>query len=57
MANECVHSRFKERLLGLIFKLDLEKACDRVDIEVSPILAQKNGVWREVEFLQLGSPL
>lgn len=29
MASECLHSRHKERKLGLIFKLDFEKACDR----------------------------
>ena len=31
VANECVHSRLKERLLGFICKLDLEQAYDRVD--------------------------
>ena len=30
VANECVHSRLKERLPGIICKLDLEKAYDRV---------------------------
>lgn len=31
VANECVHSRLKKRAPGIICKLDLEKACDRVD--------------------------
>eukprot|EP00268_Persea_americana_P004181 TRINITY_DN11318_c0_g1_i2.p1 TRINITY_DN11318_c0_g1~~TRINITY_DN11318_c0_g1_i2.p1 ORF type:complete len:108 (+),score=7.43 TRINITY_DN11318_c0_g1_i2:273-596(+) len=31
IANECIHSRFIERKLGIICKLDLEKAYDRVD--------------------------
>ena len=31
VANECVHSRLKERAPGIIYKLDLEKAYDRVD--------------------------
>ena len=31
MANVCVHSRFKERIPGLICKLYLEKAYDMVD--------------------------
>ena len=31
IANEYIHSRFKERKSGLIYKLDLEKTCDRVD--------------------------
>ena len=31
MANECVHSRLKERNPGIICKLDLEKAFDKVD--------------------------
>ena len=29
--NECAHSRYKDRLPGLICKLDLAKAYDRVD--------------------------
>lgn len=31
VANECVHLRNKERNLGLICKLDLEKAYNRVN--------------------------
>lgn len=31
IAKECFHSRFKDKLLGLICKVDLEKAFDRVD--------------------------
>lgn len=31
VANECVHSRHKERRLGLLCKQDLEKAYGRVD--------------------------
>lgn len=31
VANECVHSRNKDRTLGLVCKLDLEKAYDKVD--------------------------
>lgn len=32
IANECVHYRLKEGKLGLLCKLDLEKAYDRVDL-------------------------
>ena len=31
IANECLHSRHKDKLLGLPCKLDLEKAYNRVD--------------------------
>lgn len=31
VANECIHSRFSDRASGVLFKLDLEKAYDRVD--------------------------
>lgn len=33
LGNECLHSINRERLPGLICKLDLEKACDTVDSE------------------------
>lgn len=31
IANECLHSRHKDRPQGVLCKLDLEKAYDRVD--------------------------
>ena len=49
IANECIHSRFKERKPGLICKLDLEKAYDRVDWEFLQYLLRRIGYgtkWR-----------
>ena len=43
IANECIHSRLKERTPGIICKLDLEKACDRVDWEFLQYLMRRMG--------------
>eukprot|EP00268_Persea_americana_P022299 TRINITY_DN22188_c0_g1_i1.p1 TRINITY_DN22188_c0_g1~~TRINITY_DN22188_c0_g1_i1.p1 ORF type:complete len:288 (+),score=35.68 TRINITY_DN22188_c0_g1_i1:796-1659(+) len=42
-ANECIHSRDKERRPGLTRKLDLEKAYDRVDREFLQYLLYRMG--------------
>ena len=49
MANECVHSRLKERISGFIRKLDLEKAYDRVDWKFLQYMLRRLGfgeTWR-----------
>lgn len=37
VANECMHSRSSAKISGLMCKLDLEKAYDRVDGDSYPI--------------------
>eukprot|EP00268_Persea_americana_P008172 TRINITY_DN13144_c0_g1_i6.p1 TRINITY_DN13144_c0_g1~~TRINITY_DN13144_c0_g1_i6.p1 ORF type:complete len:313 (+),score=49.71 TRINITY_DN13144_c0_g1_i6:1004-1942(+) len=49
IANECIHSRKKEKRPGLICKLDLEKAYDRVDWDFLQYLMRRMGFgvkWR-----------
>ena len=49
VANECVHSRNKDKIPGLICKLDLEKAYDTVDWRFLQYILGKMGFgtkWR-----------
>ena len=49
IANECIHLRFKQRMPGIIYILDLEKAYDRVDWEFLLYLMRRTGFgakWR-----------
>lgn len=49
MANECVHSRNKSKLPGLIYKLDLEKAYERMYWNFLQYLLRRMGFgenWR-----------
>lgn len=46
IANGCLHSINQERLLGLICKLDLENAYDRVDWDFFGLSPAQNGIWR-----------
>ena len=50
VADECIHSRFKDRLPGLVYKLDLEKAFDMVDWDFLLCPMRKMGFglkWRD----------
>eukprot|EP00268_Persea_americana_P020224 TRINITY_DN20445_c0_g1_i1.p1 TRINITY_DN20445_c0_g1~~TRINITY_DN20445_c0_g1_i1.p1 ORF type:complete len:150 (+),score=21.65 TRINITY_DN20445_c0_g1_i1:600-1049(+) len=50
VANECVHSRYKEKRPGLICKLDLGKAYDRVDWKFLQYMLTRMGFgekWRK----------
>ena len=49
VANECVHSRNKDKNPGLVCKLDLERAYDRVDWRFLQYLLGRMGFhikWR-----------
>lgn len=49
IANECFHARHKDRRPGLICKLDLKKAYDKVDWEFLLFLVRRMGFgakWR-----------
>lgn len=43
VANECVHSKFRNRSSGLLCKLDLEKAYDRVDWRFLTYMLRRTG--------------
>ena len=58
VANECVHSRDKDRILGIIFKLDVEKAYDRVDWKFLQYTLRRMGFGEKLDsgvcFFSLG---
>ena len=54
MANVCAHSRYKDRLLGLICKLDLEKAYDIVDWKFLQYMLSRMGFGEKMEKVDSG---
>jgi hypothetical protein len=49
IANECIYSQLRSGLLGVLCKLDLEKAYDHVNLEFLLYLLQRSGFggkWR-----------
>lgn len=49
---ECVHSRHRDKLRGLICKLDFEKACDKVEWNFLSYILQRMGFglkWKKVD--------
>ena len=49
MNAQCLDSRMKSRIPGVIVKLDIEKAYDHVNWDALFYLMEGNGFWREVE--------
>ena len=54
MANVCEHSRYKDRFLGLICKLDLEKAYDIVDWKFLQYMLSRMGFGEKMEKVDSG---
>ena len=49
IANEAVDSRLKDNVGGLLCKLDIEKAYDRVSWSFLLAVLKRDGVWREMD--------
>lgn len=43
IANECIHSRYKDKLLGILRELDFKKAYDKVDWQFLLYLLERMG--------------
>jgi hypothetical protein len=57
MANECVDSRIRYGELGLICKLDLEKAYDHINWDFLLYMLREIRVWGKVERLEVSMHL